>query len=551
MFPDAIVAAIRSSLDAAIAAGELGPVDVGIEVERPREREYGDWASNVSLAAAKGADKAPREVAEIILRYLPDVPHLADTEIAGPGFINFRLHDSWLHDVGRNAASDPSWGQVDVGGGEHVLVEYVSSNPTGPLHIGHLRGGVLGDALANLMTFTGFNVTREYYFNDAGGQMDRYAASFVARYAQASGEKSEVPEDGYQGEYLVGWAQEMFDAKGPDVAEPEAVAWGVERAMADIRQTLELAGIEFDSWVSEAQIHEKGEVGAALRAMRDQGHVYEQDGATWFRATEFGDEKDRVLVKADGAFTYVMPDIAYHWDKFERGNTTLINIWGADHHGYIPRVKAGIEAAGYDPDKLEVIVNQLVTLTRAGEPVKMSTRAGEFITAREVLEEVGSDGARYHLLAYSPDTAITFDLEEAKRQSMENPVYYLQYAHARMRSLERFAAAESQDRGDITDADFSLLTHPSELDLLRQIDRLGEEAAESARRRAPHRLCGYGYELAGAFHKFYSDVRIIGEQDGEAIPPEVTRARLWLVEAAKNTLVAILGILGISAPDEM
>lgn len=550
MFPAAIADALRSALDSAAAAGDLPQVDVAIEVERPREREHGDWASNVSLAAAKGAGKSPREVAEIVQRYLPEVPHLEAVEIAGPGFLNFRLHDSWLHQVAFASASSTSYGRTDGGGGK-VLVEFVSSNPTGPLHIGHLRGGVLGDALSNLLEFTGCDVTREYYFNDAGGQMDRYGASFAARYAEAGGHDGEMPDDGYEGPYLEDWARELVATQGAEVPVAEAMSWGVARAMDEIRETLDLAGIRFDNWVAESDIHDKGEVDAALEAMRDRGFIYVEDGATWFRATEFGDEKDRVLIKSDGSFTYVMPDIAYHWDKFERGNTTLINIWGADHHGYVPRVKAGIAAAGYDPDRLEVIITQLVTLTRSGEPVKMSTRAGEFVTFREVLDEVGADAARYHLLAYSPDTAITFDLEEAKRQSMENPVYYLQYAHARMCSLERFAREEGVERGDLADADLALLDHAAELDLMRQIDRLPEEVAESAERRAPHRMCAYGYELAGAFHKFYADVRIIGEEHGNVIPLELTRARLWLVEAAKNTLVSVLGVLGITAPERM
>ncbi len=285
--------------------------------------------------------------------------------------------------------------------------------------------------------------------------------------------------------------------------------------------------------------------------MRDLGYVYESEGATWFKTTDFGDEKDRVLVKGDGSFTYITPDIAYHYDKYSRGYETLVNIWGADHHGYVPRIKAAVGAFGRDPDTLEIIITQLVKVLRGGEEVKMSTRAGEFVSFREVLEEVGRDATRYFLSAYSPDTAVSFDLDVAKKRSMDNPVYYLQYAHARVASLERFAAAREVGRGPLEEADLSLLAHAAEIELLRHIDRLPEEVEEAALRRAPHRVVAYGHELAGAFHKFYTDVRVIGESGGRPIPVETTQARLWLVEAAKNTLLAVLHILGISAPEEM
>jgi arginyl-tRNA synthetase len=546
MFPDAISDAIGTALAAAAAAGALPPVEVAVEVERPRDPAHGDWSSNVALAASRAAGKNPRVVAELVVEHLPPIDHLESVDIAGPGFLNFRLGHSWLREVLRSAASDPSWGRSGAGAGQRVLVEFVSSNPTGPLHIGHARGGFLGDALSNLLDLAGYEVGREYYFNDAGGQMDRYGASFLARYRG-----DPVPEDGYHGAYLADWAAELRAAQGPDLGDVAAVAWGVDRAMAHIRATLERAGIAMDGFVSEQSIHDKGEVDASLKAMREAGHLYEEEGATWFRATTFGDEKDRVLIKSDGTHTYVVPDIAYHWDKFRRGYDTLINIWGADHHGYIPRLKAGLQAAGYDPDRLEVIITQLVTLTRGGEPIKMSTRAGEFVTLDEVLDDVGVDAARYHLLAFSPDTAITFDLDEVARQSMDNPVYYLQYAHARMCSLEQFAAEQAVDRGPLDDADLAVLTHDAEVALLRAIDRFPEEVEEAALRRAPHRLTAYGYGLAGAFHKFYADVRIVGEHEGVTIPPATTAARLWLVEAAKATVAAVLAILGIAAPRQM
>ncbi|MDH3730392.1 MAG: arginine--tRNA ligase [Acidimicrobiia bacterium] len=546
MFPKAISTGLEAALAAAEVAGELPAIEVTVEVERPRDPSHGNWSSNVALAASKAAGKNPREVAELLVAHLPEIPHLEGVDIAGPGFLNFRLTHSWLEEVLRDAAAASDFARSSLGGGGRVLVEYVSSNPTGPLHIGHARGGFLGDALSNLLDQAGYEVAREYYFNDAGGQMDRFAASFIARYRGTA-----VPEDGYHGDYVAEWAAELVSAQGSDLDDASVASWGVDRAMAHIRATLDRAGIDIDGFVSEQEIHDKGEVELSLDAMRKAGHVFEEEGATWFRATTFGDEKDRVLVKTDGSYTYVVPDIAYHWDKFERGYDTLINIWGADHHGYIPRLKAGVEAAGYDPDRLEILITQLVTLTRSGEPMKMSTRAGDFVSLDEVLAEVGVDATRYHLLAFSPDSAITFDLDEVARQSMDNPVYYLQYAHARMCSLERFAADAGAERGALDEASLDLLTHEAEESLLRTIDRLSEEIELAAQRRAPHRMCTYGYELATAFHKFYSDVRIVGEHEGEAIPPELTAARLWLVEAAKNALVAVLGILGISAPEEM
>ncbi len=546
MFPSAIIDGLRAALTAAVAAGDLPALDLEPEIERPRDPSHGNWSTNVALAASKAAGKNPREVAELLVVHLPEIPHLEGVDIAGPGFLNFRLAHTWLEEVLRSAAGGDDFARSGLGGGQRVLVEYVSSNPTGPLHIGHARGGFLGDALSNLLGRAGYDVAREYYFNDAGGQMDRYAASFLARYRGSA-----VPEDGYHGDYIASWASELTAEQGSDLDDATAASWGVDRAMAHIRATLDGAGIAMDAFVSEQEIHDKGEVELSLEAMRLAGHVFEEGGATWFRATTFGDEKDRVLVKSDGSYTYVVPDIAYHWDKFERGYETLINIWGADHHGYIPRLKAGLAAAGYNPDQLEIIITQLVTLTRAGEPMKMSTRAGEFVSLDEVLAEVGVDATRYHLLAFSPDSAMTFDLDEVARQSMDNPVYYLQYAHARMCSLELFAAAEGALRGELAAASLDLLTHEAETALLRHIDRLTEEIEFAALRRAPHRLCTYGYELASAFHKFYSDVRIVGEHDGAQIPPELTSARLWLVEAAKNSLVVVLGILGISAPQEM
>ena len=554
VFPDAVRDAVAVAMAAAAGDGTL-PLLEGLDfvVERPRDRSNGDWAVNAALVAAKRAGKAPREVARAIVDHLPEIPHTTAIEVAGPGFINVTLGASWYLEVLRAAArGGPDHARSDQGANERIQVEFVSSNPNGPLHIGHGRGGVIGDVLARMLDYVGHPVTREYYYNDAGVQMDRFAASLAARYLQARGRDAAVPDDGYHGEYVTAWASEMAADVGDGYAnlpEDERGAavrqWGLRRAMRDIEETLEIARIPFDVWTSETSLHESGAVARSVDVLRERGQVYQADGATWFRTTDYGDEKDRVLVKSDGTYTYIAPDVAYHRDKFERGFDRVINIWGADHHGYVPRMKAAVEALGYDPDRLEVIINQMVNLTRGGQPMRMSTRAGEFVTFREVLEEVGTDAARYHLAAYSPDTAITFDLEATKAQSMDNPVYYLQYAHARMCALERFAAEQGVVRLPLAEVDLTVLTDPAVTEMLRQADRLGEEVLEAARRRAPHRLTAYSHEVATAFHRFYTDCRIVTDD------PAVTQARLWLVEASKSVTVALLRLLGLTAPESM
>jgi arginyl-tRNA synthetase len=554
MFPDALHQAVRDALGAAHAAGDL-PDLTGLEfvVERPRDRSHGDWATNAAMVGARPAKAAPRAIAQAIVDHFPEVEHVAGLEIAGPGFVNITLEPSWYREVLRAAAlGGPGHARVAPGSAERIQVEFVSSNPNGPLHIGHARGGVIGDVVCRLLDYTGHAVEREYYYNDAGVQMDRYAASLEARYLQALGQDAAFPEDGYPGQYVEDWAAEAVAEVGESWLELEGderleavKAWGLARAMRDIEETLELARIPFDSWFSETSLHVKGDVGEAIAELDHHGHLYRKDGAVWFKTTDFGDEKDRVLVKSDGTYTYIAPDIAYHLDKFHRGFDRLINVWGADHHGYIPRMKAAVEAMGFEPDRLEILITQTVNLFREGEPVRMSMRAGDFVTFREVLEEVGTDATRYELAAFSPDTAMSFDLEAVKRQSMDNPVYYLQYAHARMRSLEGFAAEQGVVRVDLDDAELTLLDHPAEIELLKQMDRLREEVMEAARRRAPHRITAYGQDLATAFHRFYTDCRIVTDDPG------LTQARLWLVEGSKSVLLAVLGLLGLGAPERM
>ena len=555
VYPEDIRDGISAALASAHADGSLAcdPGDWGFAVDRPRDRSHGDWATNAAMVGAKRAGMAPRDLAALIIGHLPEIPYLESTGIAGPGFINFTLSRDWYMEVLRTAAiGGPDHGRCDDGAGEKIQVEFVSSNPNGPLHIGHARGGVVGDVIARMLDYVGHPVEREYYYNDTGGQMTRYAASLEAAYRMALGAEIEIPEDGYRGRYVIDWGAELAAERGDlllglsdDERHTEVLAWGLARAMRDIEETLEMIRIPFDVWFSEKTLHDRGDVDAALQRLDDAGYVYRQDGAVWFRTTDFGDEKDRVIVTSDGRYTYLAPDIAYHLDKFARGFARVINVWGADHHGYVPRMRASLQALGYDPDRLEIVITQMVRLSRSGEPVKMSMRAGEFITFREGIEEAGADAVRYFLAAYSPDTPITFDLDEAKRQSMDNPVYYLQYAHARMRSLEDFAAEQGVVRVPIDDADLSLLIDPAEIGVLKQCDRLREEVREAASRRAPHRMTSYGYDMATAFHRFYTDCRIVTEDAG------LTQARLWLVEAAKSVMVAVLGLLGISAPDRM
>ena len=554
-FPEAIHEAVSTALGSLHAEGllEADPSDWQFVVERPRDRDHGDWAANAAMVGAKRAGIPPRELAASIIERLPEVPYLESTAIAGPGFINFTLTHDWYLEVLRTAAAGgPDHARVDDGAGERIQVEFVSSNPNGPLHIGHARGGVVGDVIARVLDYVGHPVEREYYYNDAGGQMTRYAASLEAAYRTALGDETSIPEDGYHGRYVIDWGAELADEKGKtlldlpdDERRAEVLAWGLARAMKDIEETLDLIRIPFDVWFSERTLHDRGDVDAVLGELEEAGHIYREDGATWLRSTDFGDEKDRVLVTSDGRYTYLAPDIAYHLDKFDRGFDRVINVWGADHHGYIPRMKASLEALGRDPASLEIVITQMVSLARDGVPISMSMRTGEFVTFRDAIEETGADAIRYFLAAYSPDTAITVDLEQAKRQSMDNPVYYLQYAHARMRSLEGFAADQGVVRIPLGDADLSLLIHPAEVEVLKQCDRLREEVRQAALRRAPHRITAYGYDMATAFHRFYTECRIVTEDEA------LTQARLWLVEAAKSAMLATLGLLGISAPDRM
>ncbi|MBV8561272.1 MAG: arginine--tRNA ligase [Acidimicrobiia bacterium] len=534
MIQDALADALR----AALARLGVDAPDV-IHLEPPARREHGDWASNVALATAKGAGRNPRELASDIVKVLDDdlPPHVSSVEVAGPGFVNFRLHDSWLHDVLRDVVSqgEASYARSDAGAGRTVDVEFVSTNPTGPVHAGGGRWAAYGDSLARLLERTGYAPHREFYLNDRGVQMQLFAQSLVARR-----EGRPVPDDGYQGQYVADWAAEM-------PADVDALEWGYARVKRDVAETMERIGVHFDTWFSERSMVESGAIEATLQDLRERGVVYEADGAVWLRTTDFGDDKDRVLVKSDGEPTYVLPDIAYHRDKFKRGFSLLIDVWGADHHGYMPRLKIGVQALGHDPDELEIILGQFVTLVRGGDEVKLSKRAGNVVTLAEVIDEVGPDAARLTFLLQSIDTKQVFDIDLVRSQAMENPIYYVQYAHARIASISRVAAERSVERRALDDVDLSLLTHDRELDVLRSLAELPEVVRLACVERAPHKVTTWVRELAGRFHGFYHDCYVMGTD----VPPELTQARLWLVEAARVGLAIGLDLLGVHAPDSM
>ncbi len=531
---------IRQQLTAALgaAAADIGidaPADIGLE--QPANRSHGDWSSNLAMVCAKSAGSNPRELAERLVTALQarSPAHVDRIEIAGPGFVNFHLAATWLHDVLVETvqAGPDAYGAGSIGAGTHVNIEFVSANPTGPLHVGHGRGAVYGDSLARILRRCGYEVTTETYVNDGGAQMRAYGRSLEARAAGV-----EPDDDGYHGQYIADWAAEM-----PADADP--IGWGLARGLADHREVLELLDVTFDVWSSEKEVSDRT-LDAVLEALRDRGVVYEADGATWLRSTDYGDDKDRVLVKSDGDYTYVTPDIAYHADKLSRSDE-LIDVLGADHHGYVARMKAALAALGHDPDQLDVRVVQLVKIMRGDEEVRLSKRAGDIVELRDVIEEVGADATRFTFLAQSLDSQQVFDLELAASQAMDNPVFYTQYAHARIASIQRKAAEAGIDRKPLAEVDLGLLTHERELEVLRQVFALWAMIEIAGRERAPHRLAGSLRELAAAFHGFYHDCYVIGT----GVDADLTQARLWLVEAARVALVAGLGLLGMTAPDSM
>ncbi|EKN5213108.1 arginine--tRNA ligase [Staphylococcus pseudintermedius] len=522
-----------------------------IKIEIPKDTKNGDYATNIAMVLTKLAKRNPREIAQLIVDHLDtEAAHVKKIDIAGPGFINFYLDSSYLNAVIDQALElDTQFGRVAESKNKKILVEYVSANPTGDLHIGHARNAAVGDMLCNILDAAGYDVTREYYINDAGNQITNLAKSIEARYLQHLGQKAEMPADGYHGQDIKNIGADLAK-KQPnlmDLSDDERLKTfrqlGVDYEMAKLKQDLADFNIHFDNWFSETSLYEKGEIKAVLERMKENGYTYEQDGATWLRTTDFKDDKDRVLIKKDGTYTYFLPDIAYHYDKFQRGNDNLINLFGADHHGYINRLKASLETFGVDSDRLEIQIMQMVRLMQDGEEVKMSKRTGNAITLREIMDEVGIDAARYFLTMRSADTHFDFDMALAKEQSQDNPVYYAQYAHARICSILRQAEAQGYqvEKG----ADYQTITNDKAIELLKKVAEFEPMIEGAAEARAPHRVTNYIQDLAAHFHKFYNAEKVLTEDQAK------TKAHLALIDAVRITLRNALQLVGVTAPEQM
>ena len=521
-------------------------------IEVPKVADYGDFSTNLAFLLSKKTKQSPQEIAKELISHLPSCDWIKKVEIAAPGFINFFLKSSAWQGIVRDIINHPeSYGQGKERE-EKIIVEFVSANPTGPLHIGHGRGAAVGDTLANILDYAGYKIKREYYINDVGRQIQILGRSVFLRYLELLGEKIDFPKDHYQGEYIKKLAQEILERKGNkyrEVAEKEAIplfaTFAKERIMEDIKKDLNNFGVRFDYWFSEKDLIKNGDVANLIKWLKDTGLAYEKDGALWFASSRFNDEKDRVLVRANGATTYFASDLAYHKNKFERGFHILIDLWGADHHGYVPRLKAGIQALGYDMEKLKILLVQLVHLKRGGKPLAMSTRAGEFVTLKEVLEEVGKDAARFIFLTRSCDSHLDFDLEVAKSQNMENPVFYVQYAHARVCSLEKIAKERGIEFPPFNAVDLAPLQSEEEIGLMKLLARFPDLIEDIARTLEPHRLSYYLTELAGEFHRYYNKYRILDT------PEDICAARFALAQAVKIVIAKGLSLLGVSAPKQM
>ncbi|MFA6892688.1 MAG: arginine--tRNA ligase [Synergistaceae bacterium] len=526
-----------------------------VRLERPRQAGHGDWATNIAMQLAKPFGMKPRELADKLIDKVPLGEIVEKAEVAGPGFINFTLASNWITEAIKSTiAQNENYGRVNSGEGRRIQVEFVSANPTGPLHMGHGRGAAVGDITASILDFAGWDVEREYYINDAGLQMELLGKSAQSRYFEAlgRGDEAPMPEDGYHGEYMTDIARSFVDKYGEEPAkkplEETVEFFSVETGKIVtemIRKDLEEFGVTFDVWFSEKSLYDNGQVEPAMEELKKRDYAYEEEGALWFRSTLFGDDKDRVLIRTNGVPTYFTSDVAYLKNKYDRNFEKLIYVWGADHHGYVPRLKSVNKAFGHPDDAVDVLLIQMVNLLRDGKPVQMSKRAGTIITLREIMDEVGVDATRFFFVMRRCDSTLDFDLELAKKATSENPVFYVQYAYARICSIYR----ELEERGvtlpGIEEFDVSLITDQSEINLAKAISRLPEEVAKSADEFAPHRIAYYATELAEAFHSFYNSQRILG------VDEPVMKTRILLMEAAKITLKNVLGLLGVSAPEKM
>lgn len=559
MIKDDLITLIQQAAKAAQKAGDLPPFDLpAVVVGPPKNPEHGDYATNIAMQSARPAKMAPMLLAEQIAKHLPSAPFIGQVDVAHLGFINVSLDAGWLaQQVAVIQASPATFGNSDSGKGRKAQVEFVSANPTGPLTIGHAWGAVLGDSIASLLTATGWEVTREYYFNNGGRQMRLLGESLQVRCLELLGDYRPVPQDGYQGDYLR-WVAAALHAEYGDALASKDVDFfrtkAVDAIFANIRCTLDRLGIRFDVYYNELDLYESGRVNAAVQALASSGYAYQKDGATWLRASDLGLKQDRVIIKSSGEPTYRMPDIAYHVHKMQRGFDFVVDIFGADHHATWPDVLAGVRALGYNTDGIKVIIHQFITLLRDGQEVKMSTRRGEFVTIDALLDDIttesilGKDVMRSVLLSRSPDSSMTFDLDLAVKQSADNPVFYVQYGHARICSILRKAPEEGLGPETYADGDLALLVHPSELALLRRMAALPEVIAAAAEQLAPHQLNFYAADLATHFHAFYRDCRVLSSNPADR---ELSKARLRLCDAARITVARVLALMGMTAPEKM
>ncbi len=548
---------IRSALESVLGsgtAGQEGGDALAVRVERPRVGSHGDFSTNAALVHAKAASVPPRDLASAILDRLELPTEIESAEVAGPGFLNFTIRpEAWGAVAAEVLESGPAYGKAEPRSASRIDLEFVSANPTGPMHLGHARWAAWGDSLGKLLETAGFEVTREFYINDAGNQIDLLGKTIAAQYLSMLGRDAVAPEDGYKGAYIADLAERLVGEVGDswgdlprEELERRCAEWGSARMLEEIKAQLERLGVVFDVWTSEKSVRSSGRVEQVIAELRKRGLVEGREGATWFLSTKLGDDKDRVLVKSDGEPTYLAVDIAYHVEKFERGFDRYVNIWGADHAGHVPKLKMALEALGLEHDRLEVILGQLVSLSRAGEPVRMSKRSGDLYTFEELVDEIGPDAARFHFLMQGPDTALHLDVEKAVAQSLENPVYYVQYAHARICSILRKAGELGLGPPDPEAARRGPLETSEEVVVLKRLEEYPYVIREAAALRAPHKLTAWARELSAEFHAFYQSRRVL-----QAETPELVSARLALVGACRQAIANCLSILGVSAPERM
>lgn len=549
-----LAALIRLALDQLMARNEVPLTDIPeISLEIPKDKAHGDLASNIALVLAKPAGMKPREIADKIAAILSAHQYIEKVEVAGPGFINFFLTKQWVYQVLEAVETQGlNYGAADYGQGERLLLEFVSANPVGPMNVVNARAAAVGDTLGRLLAAAGYQVATEYYVNDAGVQTEIFGRSLLARLRQLDDPSYPFPDEGYPGDYVIELAKKLraeatgFDQMDEDAQLEFCRKWGIDQMVEWQKNDLLGFNVKFDCWFREQELHDANALENIIQVLRDRGFIYEQDGALWFRSTAFGDDKDRVIVKSDGNYTYVTADIAYHYNKLQRGFAKLIDILGPDHHGYIGRMKAAVQALGYPEDTLEILILQYVALLRDGQQVKMSKRAGEFVTLEDLVTEVGKDAARYFFVMRSLDSHLDFDLTLAAQQSNENPVYYIQYAHARICSIMAQAEQQGIAVKPVAEIEWQALDHGLEIDMIKKMAELPEELLVAARERAPHRIARYALELASLFHSFYTHCHILGEEQ-----ESIRDARLVLVNCVRIVIQRVLGLMGISAPERM